>query len=154
MKSKFQNLHSKIPYLCGVPRLLAIDYGLKRCGLAWTDPNQIIATGIGAVETPALEARVNTLLAAEPFEGIVLGYPTREDGSETHTTQPVLEFQQKLLKAHPTVPVHLWDERYTTRRAKEALLAGGAGRKKRRDKGLIDEVSATIILQEFMEARS
>lgn len=135
-----------------MPRILSIDYGRKRTGLAWTDPMQIIATALQTVETPKLKAFLQDLLKKEEIEALVLGYPTRFDGSDTHVTEEVREFAAYWEKTYPAIPIHLWDERFTSQMAKQSLIDSGVKKKKRRDKGLIDQVSATIILQEFMNS--
>jgi len=135
-------------------RILAIDYGLRRTGLAWTDPMQIIATGLETVPSEKLETRLGELMKANEIEAIVLGYPTRTDGTDTHATQAVRELDEWLKKTFPQVKIHLWDERFTSRMAKQAVLASGVKKKRRQDKGLIDQVSATIMLQEFLEQNS
>ncbi|MFK7971944.1 MAG: Holliday junction resolvase RuvX [Bacteroidia bacterium] len=135
-----------------MPRLLSIDYGSKRTGLAWTDPMQIIATGVGAFDTTELMARLADIIAKEDIEGIVVGFPIKEDGSETDSTPLVAAFIHELDAAYPEMPIYPWDEQYTSKRATEAMIQAGAKKKKRRDKYLINEVSAVIILQDFMEA--
>jgi putative Holliday junction resolvase len=132
-------------------RILCIDFGLRRTGLAWTDPLQIIATGIGHVETKNLEAELKKLMQRESIEAVLLGFPTRFDGSDTHATQPVREFNAKLEKLYPGLPVHLWDERLTSKMAVQAMFQAGVPKGKRREKGLVDQVSATLMLQEYLE---
>lgn len=134
-----------------MPRILSIDYGAKRTGLAWTDPMQIIATGVGAVDTDTLMDKIAEIVQTEDVEGIVVGFPIQEDGSDTHSTPLVREFLQELDAAYPEMPIYPWDEQYTSKRASEAMIMAGAKKKKRRDKYLINEVSAVIILQDFME---
>ena len=133
-------------------RILSIDYGAKRTGLAWTDPLQIIATGIGSFDTSELEAKLEELFAQEQIEEIVLGYPMNWDDSDTHATPLVREFAAKLAKKFPQTPIQLWDERMTSQMAKQAIRQGGAKKKKRRDKHLVNEISAVIILQDYMRA--
>lgn len=134
-----------------MPRILALDYGLKRTGLAWTDPQQIIATGIGTEPTETLPAKLADLMAREEIEAIVLGYPTRSDGSDTHATEAVRQLAEQLRRDYPAVALHLWDERFTSKIAFRAMLESGMSKKRRRDKALIDQTSAVIMLQEFME---
>ena len=131
-------------------RLIGIDYGTKRTGLAWSDPLQLIATGIGSFDTDKIKEKLQELCAQESVEAFVLGYPTRTDGSDSHVTQEVKVFAKWLEKIFPDIQVHLWDERFTSKEAKDILRRGGASQKKRRDKHLINQISATIILQEFM----
>ncbi len=136
-----------------MPRILALDYGLKRTGLAWTDPLQIIATGLETVATEKLGEKLQQLMQLEEISELVLGFPTRTDGSDTHATQAVRNLHEELKKTYPELIIHLWDERFTSRIASQTLLDSGASRKKRRQKGLIDQISATIILQDFMNSR-
>lgn len=133
-------------------RILSIDYGGKRTGLAWTDPMQIIATGLTTVATDQLKVYLADLLQREAIEALVLGYPTRMDGSDTHITEQVREFAAYWEKTYPDIPVHLRDERFTSQMAKQTLLDAGVKKKQRRNKALIDQVSATIILQEYMNS--
>jgi len=133
-------------------RIVAIDYGLKRTGLAWTDPLQIIASAVGTVETGSLMAELKRIVAEEEVERFLLGWPTRMDGSDTHTTEPVRRFRKNLEKQFPQIPIEMWDERYTTVIAKRALIEGGVKKKKRRDKALLDQVAATVMLQEYLTA--
>ena len=111
---------------------------------------QIIATGLETVETPALLARLKVLFEKEKLEGIVLGMPYKLDGSPTDTTQPVLDLHEKLKRTFPTLKIDLWDEQFSSKQAMRAMIAGGVPKKKRRDKALIDQVSATIILQDYL----
>ncbi|MEO0472016.1 MAG: Holliday junction resolvase RuvX [Bacteroidota bacterium] len=136
-----------------MPRILAIDYGKKRTGLAWTDPLQLIASGLGTVDTVNLEQELAQRLSGNEVEAVVLGYPTRMDGSDSHVTEDVRKLADKLRKQYPAKEVHLWDERFTSQLAVQAMIDAGLKKKKRRDKKLIDQISATIILQEFLESQ-
>ena len=133
-------------------RILAIDYGKRRTGLAWTDPLQIIATGIGSFDTNVLEDKIAELIGKEEIETLVLGMPTRMDGSDTHSTEAVRKFAELLRKKYPNIPLHFFDERLTSKIAKQAMIDGGLKRKRRRDKHLVNEISATLILQDFMQS--
>ena len=135
-------------------RIMGIDYGNKRTGIAWTDPMQIIATGVGSFDTESLADKIQSLYKEEVIDAFVVGYPTRWDGSDSHVTQAVRDFAAWLETTFPKSPVHLWDERFTSKQAKEALRRGGASKKKRRDKHLVNEISATLILQDFLSAHS
>lgn len=135
-----------------MPRILAIDYGAKRSGLAWTDPMQIIATGVGAFDTEELMPKLAEIISREDIEAIVVGYPVQADGTDTDSTPLVREFLEALDKQYPEMPIYPWDEEFTSKRAQEAMLMSGVKKKKRRDKYLINEVSAVIILQDFMES--
>lgn len=134
-----------------MPRILALDYGARRTGLAWTDPLKLIATGLETVETERLEARLAAILAAEAVEAIVIGYPTRADGSDSHVTEAVRQLRARLQAAHPGLAFHFQDERFSSQAAMRAMVAGGLRRKQRRDRQLINEVSAVLLLQAFME---
>lgn len=134
-----------------MPRIIAIDYGAKRTGLAWTDPMQIIATGIGSFDTTILDEKLKELIEKETIEAIVLGYPTRMDGSDSHVTEQVRELKVKLEKAYPQIKIHLVDERFSSQIAKQTMLEGGLKKKKRKDKHLVNEISAVVILQDFMQ---
>lgn len=135
-------------------RLLAIDYGKKRTGIAVTDPSQIIAQGLTTVDTPQLMAFLKDYVRCEPVERFVLGLPMQPNGQASENLARVQTFAQKLQKALPDIPVDFYDERYTSVLAHQAILQSGVGKKRRQqDKGLVDEVSACIILQSYMESR-
>lgn len=134
-----------------MPRIIAIDYGAKRTGLAWTDPLQIIATGIGSFDTEGLDDKLKELITKEEIEAIVLGYPTRMDGSDSHVTEAVRQLKDRLAKAYPEIKLHLVDERFSSQIAKQTMIDGGLSKKKRRNKHLVNEISAVIILQDFMQ---
>lgn len=135
-------------------RILSIDYGKKRTGIAATDPLQIIANGLTTVETPQLLAYLRDYTAREAVERFVVGLPTQPNGQPSENQPRVLAFVEKLRKMLPDIPVELYDERFTSCLAHQAILESGIGKKRRReDKGLVDEVSACIILQSYMESR-
>ena len=132
-------------------RVLAIDYGKKRTGLAATDPLKIIASPLETVETTKLIDYLRSYFQEEEVETIVLGYPLKLDLSATHTTQDVLQLEAKLKTTFPTKNVVLQDERLTSRIAQDAMIRGGMKKKDRRNKANVDRISATLILQEFLE---
>jgi len=134
-----------------VGRILAVDYGLKRTGLAATDPLKIIASPLETVLTEELIDWIKRYVADELVESIVVGFPTNIDQSNTHSTEAVLKFVSELKKAFPSLPIHQEDERFTSRIAQQAMVSGGMKKKKRRQKGSVDKISATIILQSFLE---
>ncbi|MBN8857481.1 MAG: Holliday junction resolvase RuvX [Sphingobacteriales bacterium] len=136
-----------------MPRILAIDYGLKRTGIAVTDPLQIIATGLTTIESPQLIAFLQTYIAKETVEKIIIGDPRNLDDSDTHATPLVLKIIEKIKKTFPAIPVETVDERYTSKMAKQAMLDMGMKKKQRRDKAVVDQIAATIILQEYLQAR-
>ena len=135
-------------------RLLALDYGTKRVGIATTDPSQLIASPLTTVPTGELLAWLTRYLGTEPVAALVVGLPRHLDGGPTDTTPHVVGLVRKLKKQFPLVPVHTVDERFTSVMARQAMLAGGLGRKARQDKALVDKISAALILQSFMEARA
>ena len=132
-------------------RILAIDYGTKRIGLAVTDPLQIIASQLETVAAPAIFEWLERYLVAEEVERIVLGEPFYPDGNPAQIHPQVMEFAQKIQEKYPTIPVTLWNEAYSSERAKQVLLKSGAKRKKRRDKSMVDKIAAALILQDYME---
>ena len=135
-------------------RLLSIDYGRKRTGLAVTDPLQIIATPLTTVPTHQLISYLTTYCQQEEVEKFILGYPIRLDGSDTDTTSEVRVLAKQLEKKFVGKIVDLHDERFTTQLALEAMIAGGTSKKYRRQKENIDKISATIILQSYLAANS
>ena len=135
-------------------RIIGIDLGLKRTGLAVTDPDQMIATPLDAIETVNLLAYLKKYCSNEDVDGFVLGDPLKPDGSPTHTTEAVKKMAGKLKDVFAGKEVFLVDERYTSSLAMDAMLKGGTSKKYRRTKGNIDKISATIILQSYLERKS
>ena len=132
-------------------RILSIDYGKRRTGLAVTDPLQIIAGGLCTVETPQLMTYLTQYMQREEVERIVIGLPTQTNGQPSENQARVREFTGRLKKAFPDLDVVFWDERFTSVMAHQAMIESGISRKRRQDKALVDEISATIILQSYME---
>ena len=133
--------------------ILSIDYGKKRTGLAVTDPLQIIAGGLATVATAELFQYLNDYIAREPVERIVIGEPRQPNGQPSENLQRVQQFVNRWKKARPDVPIEFFDERFTSVLAHQAMLDGGLKKKARQNKALVDEISATIILQDYMRAR-
>jgi putative Holliday junction resolvase len=131
-------------------RIISIDYGLKRTGLAVTDPLQIIATGLTTVESKQLIPFLKNYFSKENVELIIIGEPKNWDNSDTHATPLVEKCIKELKKNFPSIPLKRVDERYTSKMAKDAMIEMGMKKKQRRDKKLVDEIAATIILQEYM----
>lgn len=131
-------------------RILAIDYGLKRTGLAVTDPLQIIATGLTTVESPKLIQFLKDYFKTETVELILIGEPKNWDDTDTHATPLVREIIKKLQKEFPSIPLKPVDERYTSKMASRAMIDMGLKKKQRRNKALVDEIAATILLQEYL----
>jgi putative Holliday junction resolvase len=134
-------------------RILSIDYGLKRVGLAVTDNLQIIATALETVPTTTLMAYLQQYCQKEEVESFVLGLPQNLDTTDTDSTKAVLSFKEKLAITFPNKPIHMIDERFTSKMAVQAMVAGGMKKKDRQQKGNIDKISAVIILQDFMNRR-
>ncbi len=134
-------------------RILSVDYGKKRTGLAVTDPLQIIANGLVTVPTSELLSFLKDYCSREEVETIVIGRPTQSDGTPSENLQRVLSFAGRLKKVVPGIPIEWYDERYTSVLAHRTILDSGKGKMARRDKALVDKVSATIILQDYMESR-
>jgi putative pre-16S rRNA nuclease len=133
-----------------LPRILSIDYGLKRTGLAVTDPLQIIATGLTTVESKQLIPFLKDYFAREEVELIIIGEPKNWDDTDTHATPLVEKIINQLEKNFPKIPIKRVDERYTSKMAKDAMLEMGLKKMQRRNKKLVDEIAATILLQEYL----
>ncbi len=135
-------------------RILSIDYGKKRTGLAVTDPLQIIANGLATVLTSTLFQYLEKYIQDEQVERIVIGKPIQPNGQPSENLARVENFFNRWRKAHPEVPIEYYDERFTSVLAHRTMIDGGVKKKVRRDnKGLVDEISATIILQDYLESR-
>ena len=135
-------------------RILSIDYGKKRTGLAVTDPLQIIAGGLGTVETSVLNEYIEAYIQREQVERIVIGKPMQPNGQPSENMVRVENFYNRWRKAHPEIPIEYYDERFTSVLAHRAMIDGGVKKKTRREnKGLVDEISATIILQDYLQSR-
>ena len=135
-------------------RILCIDYGLKRTGIAVTDPLQIIATGLTTVDSKELISFLKKYFQQEAVELIIIGEPKNLDDSDTHATPLVKEIIKKLQKEFPQLPIKTVDERYTSKMAKQAMIDMGMKKKDRRNKRTVDEIAATIMLQEYMQSIS
>jgi putative holliday junction resolvase len=132
-------------------RILCIDYGSKRTGIAVTDPLQIISTGLTTVDTHKLVSFLKKYFLDEPVELIIIGQPKNLDNSDTHATPFVNAVIIQLKKEFPQIPIKTVDERYTSKMAKQAMLEMGLKKKDRRNKRTVDEIAATIMLQEYMQ---
>lgn len=133
-------------------RIICIDYGGKRTGLAVTDPLQIIATGLTTVESKTLITYLKDYFARETVELILIGEPKNWDDTDTHATPLVEKCIKDLQKNFPAIPIKKVDERYTSKMAKDAMLEMGMKKKDRRNKALVDEIAATIMLQEYLRS--
>ena len=134
-------------------RIIGIDYGTKRTGLATTDPLQIIASPLETVETPKVFDFLTTYFFTEEIERIIIGEPKKLDDSEADIMPKIRLFVAELTRLFPEIPIEFQDERFTSADAKRIILASGIPKMKRRDKGLVDKISASIILKEWMEAQ-
>lgn len=132
-------------------RILSVDYGKKRCGLAVTDPLQIVPGGLTTVRTSDLFCYLKEYVEREDVERVVIGDPKQNDGSASENRDRVMKFVRQWQKEMPTVPIELYDERFTSVLAHRAMIDAGLKRKARQDKALVDEISATIILQGYMD---
>jgi putative Holliday junction resolvase len=136
-----------------VARILSIDYGKKRTGLAVTDPLQLIAGGLATVSTSGLFDFLQEYISREEVERIVIGEPRQPNGQPSENLARVQQFVNRWHKAVPQIPIELYDERFTSVLAHQAMLDGGLRKKARQDKALVDEISATILLQDYMRSR-
>ncbi len=132
-------------------RIIAIDYGAKRTGLAVTDPLQIIATGLATINSNELIAYLKKYFLENEVELIIIGEPKNLDDSDTHATPLVKEAIQKLQKEFPQIQLKTVDERFTSKLAKQAMLEMGMKKKERRNKKNVDIIAATIMLQQYMQ---
>lgn len=135
-------------------RILAIDYGTRRTGIAVSDPLQLIAGGLATVETRELERYLAQYIAREDVSVIVVGKPTQMNGAPSKTMRYVQPLVGRLQRNHPAVEVVLYDERFTSVLAHRAMLDGGLRKTARRNRALVDMISATIILEDYMASRS
>ncbi|KAA0990374.1 Holliday junction resolvase RuvX [Dyadobacter aurulentus] len=134
-------------------RLLAIDFGSKRSGIAVTDPLQIIATALDTVATHDLRNFIKKYSEKEQLEAFIVGMPKKLDNTDSENAARVNAFIKLLRKDFPEIPVHTHDERFTSSMALQSMISAGSKKSDRREKGNIDKVSATIILQSYMESR-
>jgi putative Holliday junction resolvase len=135
-------------------RILAIDYGGKRTGIAVTDPLQIIATGLTTIASHELIPFLKKYFAEEQVELVIIGLPKNWDESDTHGTPLAEAAIKKIQKEFPQMPLKAVDERYTSKMAKAAMIEMGMKKAQRRDKKIVDEIAATIMLQEYMQSVS
>ena len=134
-------------------KALGIDYGTKRTGIAITDAMQIIATGLTTVATHTLDDFISDIVLKENIDCFVVGDPKNLDGTNTDSTAHVSGFVKRLQKLYPRTLVHQIDERFTSKIAKQSILASGVKKKSRQNKALVDKLSATIILQNYLDYR-
>lgn len=136
-------------------RILSIDYGKKRTGIAVTDSLQLIAGPLETVDTPQLFAYLSSYIQREQVERIVIGKPLQTNGAPSENLQRIEQFVNRWKKKYPEIPIVYFDERFTSVLAHKAIISGGVKKKTRReDKGLVDRVSATIILEDYLRSRN
>lgn len=134
-------------------RIMAFDFGTKRIGVAVTDPLQIIASGLATVETKNILTFLTDYLRAEQVETFVVGQPKSLQNTATDSSEAVLNFKNLLNKSFPEIPVIDVDERFTSKMAFQSMIDSGLSKKQRQNKALVDEISATIILQSYLLSR-
>lgn len=135
-------------------RILAIDYGTKRVGVAVTDPLGMIAGALATVDTPRIFDFLNEYLTVNDCNRLVIGYPLTLRNEPAEVTREIDRFIERFASLYPYIEVIKYDERFTSKLAFDTILASGVGRRKRRDKAVIDRISATIILQSYLESIS
>jgi putative Holliday junction resolvase len=135
-------------------RIIAIDYGLKRTGLAVTDPLQIIATGLTTIPSHEVIKFLREYFSKEEVELVIVGEPKNLDDTDTHATPIVKRFVKKIMKEFPSMRIITVDERYTSKMASRAMIDMGMKKMQRREKSLVDEIAATMMLQEYLGNRS
>lgn len=135
-------------------KILAIDFGIKRCGLALSDESRTFAFGLKTIASTQLKQEISHLIQHEKVSEIVIGEPKRLNLEDSHITQNVKLLQENLKKSFPNLVINLYDERFTSKMASAAISVAGLKKNKREQKGLIDQVSATIILQDYLQAIS
>ena len=135
-------------------RILAIDYGTKKVGVAVTDPLGMIAGALATVETPRIFDFLNEYLTVNDCNRLVIGYPLTLRNEPAEVTREIDRFIERFASLYPYIEVIKYDERFTSKLAFDTILASGIGRRKRRDKAVIDRISATIILQNYLESIS
>ena len=133
-----------------MPRILSIDYGSKRTGLAVTDPQKIIASGLAGIHTKDLEKFLTDYFQKEEVEMVIIGHPTNWDDSDTHATPLVQAFINRFKKIFPAMAIVKVDERFTSKLAVKSMVESGMKKKDRQNKNLVDEIAATIILQDYL----
>ena len=135
-------------------RILAIDYGQKRTGIAVTDSLQMIANGLATIETKELEKFIVDYMAKEDVSTIVMGKPTQMNGADSENMKRIEPFFNRLRHLFPDKEIVYYDERFTSVLAHQAMLQSGIGKKARQDKALVDKISATIILEDYLQSRN
>ena len=136
-----------------MPKFLALDYGTKRIGIAITDELAMIASPLETIHPDKLNEYLSSKIKNDKVTGIVLGLPKGLKGEDTNSTKQVLDLKKHLERTFPQVSIYLYDERFTSKMASRTMLEGNLPKAKRRDKAMVDKISAAIILQSFLESR-
>lgn len=136
-----------------MPKLIGLDYGEKRTGIAVTDPMQMIASGLTTLPTDEVIAFLKDYLQENEVDKCIVGLPKQMDNSSSEVEPKIQLFIKKLTKALPNLTIERYDERFTSKLAFQTLIDSGVGKKKRREKGLIDKISATLLLQSYLDAQ-
>ena len=134
-------------------RILSIDYGRKRTGLAVTDPGQIIANRLTTVPTHTIWDFLKDYFSKEDVEAVVVGYPKQMNNQASESVRFINPFLKRFQKVYPDMKLEIYDERFTSKMAFQTMIDGGLGKKKRQDKAMVDAISATIILQNYLEQK-
>ena len=134
-------------------RLMCIDYGRKRCGVAVTDELRIVATGLATVPAGELLAFIKNYVSANRVDAIIVGKPTTMGGEPSESMAYIVPFVRSLERALPDMPVRFYDERFTSALAHRSMIDGGLRQKARRDKALVDRMAATIILNDYLQSQ-
>jgi len=150
---KFDENSLNLRKLFVLARIIGIDYGSKRVGMAVTDPLQIISSSLCTLSNEGFLAFLSNYILSEEVEAIVIGEPFYPDGNPAQTHGEIMKVGKKIQQLFPAIPVFLQDERFSSVEAKDTILASGIGKKKRREKGMVDRVAAAIILDAFMERK-
>lgn len=136
-----------------MPRILALDYGTKRTGVAVTDELQLIASGLTTVATHELFSFLKTYFKEEEVELVLVGEPKQRDGTHSGVETEIVKFLAKFAETFPTIPLQRVDERFTSKMAFQTMIDSGLKKKQRQNKALIDEISATILLQDYLRRK-
>ena len=134
-------------------RYLSIDYGRKRCGIAVTDTSRIIATGLTTVAAAGLEKFLADYMASEPVDLIIVGLPTTLRGEPSESMRYITPAVNRLKRVFPDTPIEFFDERFTSGLAHRAMIDSGMKKSDRRDKAVVDEISATILLNDYLQSK-
>lgn len=141
------------PYICRMPRTVAIDFGMKRCGIAISDPLGMIANGLETVETTHVMSKLEHLKSESGFDTLVVGKPKRMNGDDSLVEPNIKLFVEALEKKFQGVIVKRFDERFTSKIAAQTMISAGSTKSQRREKGTIDKISATLILQDYLNTQ-